>query len=873
MKRITSPLLLTMSLSCFSQQERPNVLCLTYEDTSPQFIGCYGNAAAHTPTMDSLANNGGIRFNYAYSNSSVSSPSRSCIITGMDVNITGTGNHRYERPVPENVKGFPYYLRQAGYYTSNNVKTDYNISNPNFISEAWNESSGTAHWRKRPDKSTPFFSVFNINYSHQSYATRNEFNYYKTEILDKLEEKRKTNEADMIIPAFYRDDAEMHSLMTRVQNCINYTDQVMEGYLAQLRNDNLDQNTIIFLFADHGEGMPRAKTCPLGMGYRVPFIVWFPEKWKHLNPFQGQVIDDTQICFEDLAPTLLKLAGIECPPKLKGKAFLGENPEKREYIYASRNRISESPGIERSVIKGKYVYTRVFSPYTPTVKNQGYDYNCDILCSVRKNMYYGLLNEVQMEPFLPRVTEYLYDLETDQWETTNLAVNSAYTGILTELRIEMVRYVKETKDLGFMPEYEMQKRASGKTPLEVRNTNYNIDAIVDAALLSGQGATVLETQLNLLQNKDELIRYWAAVGIYNQGEQAVIHKETLVNALNNETFDGTRIELAAFLYNFCDYEPGAEILKEYAKGNDELLANDAVVKIQYLGEKTADFRELIDEIQPYWAENDQHYTVSPGVNTTQTIIRNMNVNPVSDQLENNKTYTIRNSLTGGYLTVRGNSTATSAEVTQTLSNSGAGAKWQFSEPTEGNHSIINPNSGFAMTIPSGNTVNGITPQQQAYTGANTQTWLMQPFQYGYKITNKATGKSLQVNGQSKLEGAKIAQWEWNGKSHFTWILEQINDTGIPSVKTDNSIIKINSINTDTGSIQVTYTQHQAGEVTLYICNLNGILVKQTIFPVQIPGNYTEQVNISSCNKEKYILELKFNDGKTSGKSTELFIMN
>ena len=169
-----------LSLICISMsiklwgQDRPNFLLLTFEDTSPQFIGCYGNEGAKTFAIDSLARQeGGVLFKRAYSNSTVSSASRSCLITGMDVNILGTGNHRYERVVPDSIKGYPYYLKQAGYYTTNNVKTDYNISNSSFIDEVWSESSVKAHWRNRSNDTQPFLSVFNIMYSHQSYVSRN----------------------------------------------------------------------------------------------------------------------------------------------------------------------------------------------------------------------------------------------------------------------------------------------------------------------------------------------------------------------------------------------------------------------------------------------------------------------------------------------------------------------------------------------------------------------------------------------------------------------------------------------------------------------------------------------------------------------------
>lgn len=99
--------------STLSAQNRPNMLWLTYEDTSPQFIGCYGNKQAHSPNIDKLAGEG-VRFESAFSTGAVSSPSRFCLITGLRPAAYGTGNHRSNYSIPDNIKGFPFYLRQAG---------------------------------------------------------------------------------------------------------------------------------------------------------------------------------------------------------------------------------------------------------------------------------------------------------------------------------------------------------------------------------------------------------------------------------------------------------------------------------------------------------------------------------------------------------------------------------------------------------------------------------------------------------------------------------------------------------------------------------------------------------------------------------------
>lgn len=147
--------------------QKPNILWITIEDTSPQFIGCYGNEAASTPVIDGLASEG-VRFTNAFSTGTVCSTSRSTIITDVRTYELGTGNHRSQYPIPEHIKGFPYYLQQQGYYVTNNSKADYNLKDEKgFIQEAWHESSPKAGWWDR-EEGQPFFAIFNYNVSAAS---------------------------------------------------------------------------------------------------------------------------------------------------------------------------------------------------------------------------------------------------------------------------------------------------------------------------------------------------------------------------------------------------------------------------------------------------------------------------------------------------------------------------------------------------------------------------------------------------------------------------------------------------------------------------------------------------------------------------------
>ena len=68
--------------------------------------------------------------------------------------------------LPKWLKPFPMLLRNAGYYCTNNSKTDYQFSKPS-RSDIWDESGSRAHWKKR-GKDQPFFAVFNYTGCHES---------------------------------------------------------------------------------------------------------------------------------------------------------------------------------------------------------------------------------------------------------------------------------------------------------------------------------------------------------------------------------------------------------------------------------------------------------------------------------------------------------------------------------------------------------------------------------------------------------------------------------------------------------------------------------------------------------------------------------
>ncbi|WP_341227628.1 sulfatase [uncultured Arcticibacterium sp.] len=582
-----------ISFSVFSQ-DRPNILWLTYEDTSPEFIGAYGNADAKTPFMDFMAEEG-VRFTGAFSTGSVCSPSRSAIITGVKTFELGTGNHRSNYTIPDYIHGFPKYLRDAGYYTSNNAKTDYNVADEaKMIANAWDESSNKAGWWNKKE-GQPFFSVFNSNSCHQSRTMTLPFEQYEEMIWNQLPDSLKTGDNDFEMPPFYRDSPEMRKQMARVYNSLSKTNIEFQEIYMRLVKEGLVDNTIIFSFGDHGEGMPRMKTNGLGLGHRVPFTMWFPEKYKHLSPWgQGGIVTDEMIDFVDLAPTVLALAGVEIPSYMKGRVLLGEHrTAPRDYLYLSSDRSDESYDLTRTVIKGKYAYTRIYMPYIQELRHLMYMDIGEITAQIRNDFKDGKLNDAQELMLIPRPAEYLFDLENDPWELNNLAESKSHRALLQEFRTKLKANILKERDVLFLPEYEIGKISENGNAYEFRLDldKYPLEQIYELAELAGfRDKATLKKQLNALKAENPFVRYWALMGLKSQ-DNKTFGKQLL--GLLDDIYEPNAILAAAMLYEISPNAEAKAVIQKAINSEYDHISNLAIQQIIYQP-NASDFTEMVE---------------------------------------------------------------------------------------------------------------------------------------------------------------------------------------------------------------------------------------------------------------------------------------
>ena len=353
--------------------ERPNIVYIALEDITPM-MGCYGDAYAKTPVFDALAAEG-LRYTHAYSVGPVCSVSRSSIVSGMYPTSLGTMHHRSNvgRP-PAFLKMIPNQMREAGYYTTNNAKTDYNIGGA-----AWNQGGKKAHWRNRPDKSQPFFAKFDFGECHSS-ITKIAEGVIVQQRLNRLKPEDFHDPAKAPIPPYHPDDPVFRKAWSRYYDAVTQVDYRAGEIIAQLKEDGLWDNTIVIVWADHGVGMPRGKHTAWEQGTHVPLIVRYPKKYQHLAPSKpGSVLDDL-VCLMDMGPSVLKLAGIETPDYMHGRALLCKSgAKKRDYVVSNRDRLDSRFEMVRGIRDKRYRYQRNFYPHLPYKPYEDFEFNAPVL--------------------------------------------------------------------------------------------------------------------------------------------------------------------------------------------------------------------------------------------------------------------------------------------------------------------------------------------------------------------------------------------------------------------------------------------------------------------------------------------------------------
>jgi arylsulfatase A-like enzyme len=484
---------------------RPNILWLVSEDNG-RLLGCYDDPLARTPTLDKLAREG-VLYERCFAQP-VCAPSRFTLITGMYAVGHGPAHHmRAQGKIPSGLKGFPAFLREAGYFTSNNAKTDYN--SPIKVTETWNISNRNAHWRKRSDPEQPFFSVFNHEVTHESCLFQtNDLSFDFTP----------TDPARVRIPRYQPDTPEMRADWARYYDHLAVLDGQIAGKLKDLRDAGLAEDTIIFYYSDNGGVLPRTKRFLQESGTHVPLIIYFPPRWRHLAPAPpGSRIKDP-VSFVDFAPTVLSLTGTKIPQYMQGRPFAG--PAKaapNEFVFLTRDRMDERYDMMRAIADSRWLYIHNYRPDLPYVQPLEYMFQARGYQSWARMAREGKLTPATAQFWGQKPTEELYDTSADPDSVKNLAGNPAHRPTLERMRNALKQRVVEVRDNGFLPE---------GSALEGYETSHNTNAypvervFMLANVASERNPANLPKLIEALEDPCEPVRWWAAQGCTMLGVRA-----------------------------------------------------------------------------------------------------------------------------------------------------------------------------------------------------------------------------------------------------------------------------------------------------------------------------------------------------------------
>jgi len=551
---------------------RPNILWIVSEDNNP-YMGCYGDKLARTPTLDGLAAKG-ILYENCFSQAPVCAPSRFTLISGMYATCCGPAEHmRAKGNIPEFLRGFPAYLRESGYSCTNNAKTDYNA--PINIKDAWDECSNKAHWRNRP-AGKPFFAVFNHEVTHESSIFPKGGKPYERPAWG-------TDPAQVTLPAYHPDTPEFRADRAHYYDQMALLDGQVARLLKQLEDDNLAEDTIVFYYGDNGGILPRSKRFCYDSGLHVPLILVFPKKFQHLAPGAPGTRVEAPVSFVDFAPTVLSLAGVAIPKYMQGHAFAG--PQKAApppYAFCFRNRMDDRYDCVRTVRDPRYRYIRNYMPHLIYGQYVSYMFQQRSM-QVWAEMYQeGKLVGPQKIFWEEKSEEEFYDLQADPSEVKNLIAAPEHQKRIGEMRAALRQHLRAIRDNGFIPE---------GSPLEGYDASrdpkaYPLERILDECdVVTKRDPANLPRLIQWMDDENECIRYWAALGCVMLCEKAAPAAEALAKRMTDAS-GSVRVAAGEALCHGGQEAKGVPVLIAcLADENNPRVRLQAATALENIGEK------------------------------------------------------------------------------------------------------------------------------------------------------------------------------------------------------------------------------------------------------------------------------------------------
>jgi len=444
--------------------ERPNIVWIIAEDLS-QDLGAYSNNIINTPNIDQLAQMG-VTFANIFTTSTVCSPSRTALATGMYQTSIGAYHMRYpdllKPELPDSIRTVHQIFRENGYLTANiqdkpaTGKTDW------MFKADIDESFDLYHWDELTNQDKPFFVQVSVSNTHRPFPEVDE----NEELVQRVD-----------LPPYYPDNTVVRKDWAGYYKSAAELDDKVGQILSELRERQLADNTIVIFFSDHGRPMTRGKYWNYDSGTRIPMIIHIPENVNHPREYEAGKTEDQLINHIDITATTLSFAGIKKPVYMQGRVFWGEGKDpEREYVFSASDRIGELHFRSRAIRNYEYKYIRnYFNDFSinkaSTAYRRAYHPIYHVLNILHEN---GGLNTDQQSLVESLSGEELYNLKKDPYELDNLVDNPKYSDQLKRLRKELHNWMQATHDQGMNEDSEEIIKAFeqyGKQSLEKYENN------------------------------------------------------------------------------------------------------------------------------------------------------------------------------------------------------------------------------------------------------------------------------------------------------------------------------------------------------------------------------------------------------------------
>lgn len=368
-------------------EKRPNILFLFSDQFNARFLSCAEHPNVKTPNLDFLAKRG-MRFENAFAQSPICTPSRMCFLSGLYASTHGyhglygrepdshlTSQFRFFREagyrtgaigklhtprywierdcqfIYDEFIEYPKYLEGAGFYDVNDNRrfTGWKDGQPSSIplehscevvtaKQAIRFINNQGEPSDRGDPSAPWFAWASFSRPHspltpsEPYASMYPVGSFKLPPSASPEAIAMQPERIRQVPRTHKAP-EPHEVETMVSTYLGLVSQVDYGVgiiLKELERQNLMEDTVIIFSADHGDyGGEHGLWSKIGgissrAITRIPMILSFPQKIP-----SGSVCDEIVESI-DLFPTLCELTDLPIPDHLQGRSMtplMGDDPK------------------------------------------------------------------------------------------------------------------------------------------------------------------------------------------------------------------------------------------------------------------------------------------------------------------------------------------------------------------------------------------------------------------------------------------------------------------------------------------------------------------------------------------------------------------